>query len=115
MTLYSLWAAGDICVTDASEWMGSRESFACLYHMGQIILLCHHFALDNGVCASSNPDTTFSFYAIIPYLTMLPCLLCASAGPTCTLVFYFQFTVIAITLTVIYITLNRITLFPYTI
>lgn len=87
-------------MTDASEWMGSHESVVCLYHVGQIILLCHHFALDNCVCASLNSDTTFSFYAIISYLIMLPCLLCASMGPTCTLVFLcdFQFAVIAVTL-----------------
>lgn len=100
-------------MTDASAWMGSHESFAFLYHVGQIILLCHHFALDNRVCASLNSDTMFSFYAIMPYLIMLPCLLCASVGllahwPFCV---DFQFAVIAVTLIVIYITLNRITLF----
>lgn len=65
--------------------MGSHESFPRLYNVEQIIL-CHHFALDNRLCASLNSDT-FSFYAIMPYLMMLPCLLCASVGPTCTLAF----------------------------
>lgn len=94
--------------------MGFHKSSARLCNTEQITLLCHHFALDNCVCVSLNSDTTFSFYAIMPYLIMLPCFALCYSGFGCTLAFLycFQFAITAVSLIIIYIILNRITLFP---